>query len=109
MLHRFFCAAGCLWLTTALVGCEAVLPSFYSPPLRQGNYVDQTRVDQLRPGLSRLEVQRLLGTPLLTDPFHRDRWDYYYSYRPRGKVTEQHHIALFFRGDTLDRVETVRP
>lgn len=109
MSYRFFRTAGPLLLAAALAGCEAMLPSFYSPPLRQGNYLDQALVDQLRPGMSRQEVQRLLGTPLVADPFHQNRWDYYYRYRQDGKPIEQRHIALFFTGDTLDRVEAGRP
>lgn len=108
MLHRSLCAVGAL-LLVATAGCESLLPSFYSVPLRQGNYIDQVLIDQLRPGMTRQQVQQLLGTPLVADPFHQNRWDYYYSYRQRGTVPEQRHIALFFTGDTLDRVDSVRP
>ncbi len=120
MLHRSLCAVGAL-LLVATAGCESLLPSFYSVPLRQGNYIDQalidqlrpgmTRqlIDQLRPGMTRQQVQQLLGTPLVADPFHQNRWDYYYSYRQRGTAPEQRHIALFFTGDTLDRVDSARP
>ena len=48
---------------------------------------------------------RIMGTPLVADPFHQNRWDYYYQYGKGGKITEQRHIALFFSGDTLDRIE----
>ena len=108
MLHRTLCAVGAL-LLVATAGCESLLPSFYSVPLRQGNYIDQALIDQLRPGMTRQQVQQLLGTPLVADPFHQNRWDYYYSYRQRGTAPEQRHIALFFTGDTLDRVDSARP
>ncbi|MFZ1326117.1 MAG: outer membrane protein assembly factor BamE [Candidatus Contendobacter sp.] len=108
MLHRSLCAVGAL-LLVATAGCESLLPSFYSVPLRQGNYIDQALIDQLRPGMTRQQVQQLLGTPLVADPFHQNRWDYYYSYRQRGTAPEQRHIALFFTGDTLDRVDSARP
>jgi len=108
MLHRSLCAVGVL-LLVATAGCESLLPSFYSVPLRQGNYIDQALIDQLRPGMTRQQVQQLLGTPLVADPFHQNRWDYYYSYRQRGTAPEQRHIALFFTGDTLDRVDSARP
>jgi len=55
--------------------------------------------------MTRQQVQRIMGTPLVADPFHQNRWDYYYSYRKDGKVVEQRHVALFFTGDTLDRVD----
>ncbi|MDG4550291.1 MAG: outer membrane protein assembly factor BamE [Candidatus Contendobacter sp.] len=104
MSYRSLRAVGVL-LFVFTAGCETPLPSFYSVPIRQGNYIDQTMVGQLRPGMTRPQVQRIMGTPLLTDPFHQNRWDYYYSYREDGKLVEQRHVALFFTGDTLDRVE----
>jgi outer membrane protein assembly factor BamE len=104
MLHRSLLAVGVLLLALN-AGCESFLPSFYSVPIRQGNYLDQTMVDQLRPGMTRQQVQRIMGTPLVADPFHQNRWDYYYSYRKDGQLVEQRHVALFFTGDTLDRVD----
>ncbi|MDS4028431.1 MAG: outer membrane protein assembly factor BamE [Candidatus Contendobacter sp.] len=104
MLHRSLRAVGVLLLVLT-TGCESLLPSFYSAPVRQGNYLDQAMVSQLRSGMTRQQVRRIMGTPLLADPFHQNRWDYYYSYRKDGKLVEQRHVALFFTGDTLDRVD----
>lgn len=104
MLHRSLCAVGAL-LLIATAGCKSWLPSFYSAPVRQGNYLDQALIDQLRPGMTRQQVQQILGTPLVADPFHQNRWDYYYSVRQGGKQTEQRHVALFFTGELLDRVD----
>ena len=104
MFYRSLRAVGLLLLVLT-AGCESLLPSFYSVPVRQGNYLDQAMVSQLRPGMTRQEVQRIMGTPLVADPFHQNRWDYYYSYRKDGKQVEQRHVALFFTGDTLDRVD----
>ncbi len=98
-------AAGVLLLIVLTTGCESLLPSFYSVPVRQGNYLDQAMVGQLRPGMTRQQVQRIMGTPLVTDPFHQNRWDYYYQYGKNGKINEHRHITLFFSGDTLDRIE----
>ena len=104
MLQHSLRAAGVLLLLLA-AGCESSLPSFYSVPIRQGNYLDPTLVSQLRPGMTKAQVQRIAGTPLITDPFHQDRWDYYYHYKQGGNITERHHITLFFKGDTLDRID----
>lgn len=104
MFYRSLRAVGLLLLVLT-AGCESLLPSFYSVPVRQGNYLDQAMVSQLRPGMTRQQVQRIMGTPLVADPFHQNRWDYYYSYRKDGKQVEQRHVALFFTGDTLDRVD----
>jgi len=104
MLHHSLRAVGVLLLVLT-AGCESLLPSLYSVPVRQGNYLDQAMVGQLHPGMTRPQVQRIMGTPLVADPFHQNRWDYYYSYRKDGKLVEQRHVALFFTGDTLARVD----
>jgi len=62
-------------------------------------------VAQLRPGMTRPQVLRIMGTPLIEDPFHQNRWDYYYQYGQGGKISEQRRVTLFFRGETLDRVD----
>ena len=104
MLHHSLRAVGALLLVLT-AGCESLLPSLYSVPVRQGNYLDQAMVGQLHPGMTRPQVQRIMGTLLVADPFHQNRWDYYYSYRKDGKLVEQRHVALFFTGDTLARVD----
>jgi outer membrane protein assembly factor BamE len=104
MRHSFQRAAGVLLLVLT-AGCQSYLPSFYKVPVRQGNYIDQSIVSQLRPGMTKQQVQRIAGTPLIMDPFHQNRWDYYYSYNKGGKLVEQRRITLLFAGDTLDRVD----
>jgi outer membrane protein assembly factor BamE len=74
----------------------------YQIDIRQGNYVDQAMVSQLRKGMTREQVRFVLGTPLLTDPFHADRWDYVYSYTPGGGEEQRRALALFFVDDKLD-------
>jgi outer membrane protein assembly factor BamE len=80
--------------------------SIYRMDIAQGNVVTQDMVDQLKPGMTRNQVRFVLGTPLITDPFHPDRWDYYYSLR-RGseKEPETHRITVLFKGDAMVSVE----
>ncbi|MCB1777972.1 MAG: outer membrane protein assembly factor BamE [Candidatus Competibacteraceae bacterium] len=92
-------------LLALMAGCESLLPSFYTVPVRQGNYIDPAPVSELRPGMTRQQVQRIMGTPLVTDPFHQNRWDYYYQYGKGNKIAEQRRVTLFFSGDALDRVD----
>ncbi|MHB1085772.1 MAG: outer membrane protein assembly factor BamE domain-containing protein [Thiobacillus sp.] len=73
--------------------------------VQQGNALDQENVARLKPGLNRSQVRFLLGTPLVIDPFHTDRWDYVYVNYKAGKLAEQKRITLFFDGDTLARIE----
>lgn len=107
MPHMFLRAAGILLLVLT-AGCESLIPSFYTVPVRQGNYIDKAAVGQLRPGMTKQQVQRALGTPLIADPFHQNRWDYYYQFGKGGTIAERRHVTLFFSGDVLDRIDDRR-
>ncbi len=77
----------------------------YRIDVRQGNYVDQEMVARLKKGMTREQVRFALGTPLIVDAFHADRWDYVYRFQPgRGEI-EQRVLSVFFDGERLDRVE----
>ena len=73
--------------------------------IQQGNYVTQDMVEKLKPGMTRNQVRFVLGTPLVADPFHADRWDYVYVMQKRGRVVEQRRIVIVFKDDKLDRVD----
>jgi outer membrane protein assembly factor BamE len=76
----------------------------YRIDVRQGNMVTQEMVAQLKPGQTRQQVSFILGTPLVTDMFHADRWDYVYRFQPgRGEVQERH-LIVFFDGNKLARL-----
>lgn len=72
--------------------------------VRQGNYVSQDMVAQLKPGQTKDQVRFILGTPLVVDIFHADRWDYVYRFQPgRGEV-EQRRLIVYFKDNRLVRV-----
>ena len=73
--------------------------------IQQGNYVTQDMVDKLKPGMSRSQVRFALGTPLVADAFHNDRWDYVYVMQKRGRVVEQRRIIVVFKDDKLVRID----
>jgi outer membrane protein assembly factor BamE len=76
----------------------------YKIDIQQGNFVSQDMVAQLKPGMTREQVRFLLGTPLLTDIFHGERWDYvYFREAPNGK-REQRKLAVFFADGRLTRL-----
>ncbi len=77
----------------------------YRIDVRQGNYVDQSMVAQLRHGMTREQVRFVLGTPLVVDVFREDRWDYVYLFQPGRGPAEQRVISIFFVDDVLDRVD----
>ena len=94
-----------------LVSCGSVgIPTFgikpYRMEIQQGNFVSQEMVSQLKPGMSQDQVRFVLGTPLITDSFHADRWDYVFR---RQKVNsdelEHRKIAVLFENGKLKRVE----
>ncbi len=78
----------------------------YKLDIQQGNVVSQKQISQLQRGMTKREVRYVLGTPLVTDPFHDHRWDYYYSYKP-GSASDpnERRVTLVFDGDRLDHVD----
>lgn len=84
-------------------------PSFineYKIDIQQGNVLTQEMVAQLKPGQTRDQVRFLLGTPLVTDLFHQQRWDYVYRYQNgQTGAVESRKFAVFFDADgRLERV-----
>lgn len=79
--------------------------SAYRIDVRQGNYVDQAMVAQLRSGMTREQVRFVLGTPLITDMFHENRWDYVYRYTEGWEEAETRRLTLFFIDDKLSSVD----
>ena len=74
----------------------------YRQPIYQGNLIEKTNADQLAVGQSKQQVQSLLGSPSIADPFHANRWDYTASNRTnRRGTTEIKNLTLLFNGDTL--------
>jgi len=90
-------------LTLLLASCSAITP--YKVDVQQGNAITQEMVAKLKPGMSKSQVRFILGTPLLTDVFHADRWDYVFVDEKGGKVKERRKVAVLFKGDVLERVE----
>jgi outer membrane protein assembly factor BamE len=93
-------------ILTLVSGCSLSVPSFYKTEIRQGNYIDQAMIQGLKPGMTKSQVQLLLGSPLLMDPFHTDRWDYVYYFQRGNSPVERRHISLFFEGEILSRLST---
>lgn len=95
-------------LATSLLlgGCSVTsLISPYRIDVRQGNFVDQRMVSQLRPGMTREQVRFVLGTPLVVDMFRGDRWDYVYRYTEGWGEPQTRTLSLFFENDLLSSVE----
>jgi outer membrane protein assembly factor BamE len=81
------------------------IPLVYKIDVQQGNVVTQDMLAQLTPGMEKNKVRIIMGTPLIVDVFHQDRWDYVYTTQEGGGIRGQRHVAIFFRNDRLVRVE----
>ncbi len=77
----------------------------YRIDIVQGNVVTKEQLALLKPGVTRNQVREIVGTPLLTDPFHAERWDYVFSIRRPGTPPQKRNVVLRFNGDTLAAVE----
>lgn len=83
-----------------ITGCEP-----HRIDIQQGNRVNPEAFEQLKLGMTRNQVVYLLGTPLLKDPFHKDRWDYIYYLKPGNKAVKQSRLTLYFNDDQLSRID----
>lgn len=95
-------AATSILLLAACSVTEKLTP--YKIDIQQGNVVTQEMVAKLKPGMTKAQVRFVLGTPLIADAFHANRWDYVYRYQKAGKLTEERKLALFFDKELLQRV-----
>lgn len=100
---RSLAVAGAMAL--GLAGCSARMPTAYSPPLQQGNVIEQESLSKLKLGMTRSQVRFLLGTPLVVDVFRNDRWDYVYFLRRQGQAPQQRRVTVIFDGDLLARID----
>lgn len=73
--------------------------------VQQGNIVTLENLNKLKIGMDARQVRFIMGTPMLTDPFHANRWDYYYSMKPGRGEQVQYRATLYFKDDHLERIE----
>jgi len=94
----------------ASIVCVPLLGACFLTPhkidVQQGNYLDAQTVSKLKPDMTRSQVRFLLGTPLISDPFHPERWDYVYMDFKGGTLKQQKRLTLYFDGDQLKRALT---
>ena len=106
MLIRFGILLACvLVLPACATEGDFKLPGVYRLDIQQGNVIDQEMVDKLKPGMDKNQVRFILGTPVLVDTFHADRWEYVFMYSEGGRRREQRHITVYFKDDKLTHVD----
>jgi len=105
--------AATLAIAGALAGCQSLQTSEnflgiltpYRVEVVQGNVITSEQVALAKPGLTRAQVREVLGSPLLADPFHADRWDYVFTIRRQGAEPQLRRIVVRFKSDVLESIE----
>lgn len=88
-------------------GCSSLrFPGVYKVRVQQGNFIEKKMVDQLKVGMTKRQVQYIMGTALLQDTFAPDRWDYLFMVQRGGEVLIDKRFTVYFANATLDRWET---
>jgi outer membrane protein assembly factor BamE len=91
----------------SLAGCSNTqFPGIYRLPIEQGNIITQEMVDQLKPGMSRSQVEYIMGSSVIKDSFNPDRWDYVYTLRRGDLSREQKNLTVFFEDDKMAYFES---
>ena len=109
-------AAGVLLIASAgLGGCQSMLQSSdsifgvitpYKVEIVQGNVITKEQAALVKPGKTRTQVRDELGSPLLTDVYHADRWDYEFTIRRQGAEPQNRKVVVRFEGDALKSIDT---
>jgi outer membrane protein assembly factor BamE len=99
-----FALAGCGAFDSATHSFASMITP-YKVEIVQGNFVSKEQVEALQPGMTREQVRQVLGTPLVTDMFHAERWDYVFTMRRQGVAPQERHLTVFFKGDTMDHFQ----
>ena len=103
-MRKFVYLIFILAFTLGISGCSGKLFTVYKIDVQQGNAVDFENVEMLKVGMTRDQVKFLLGTPLVADIFHPDRWDYVYYLIPGYGERERRHLTVYFNGDSVSEI-----
>jgi len=77
----------------------------YRPDVIQGNVVTTEQMALVKEGMSRVQVKEVLGSPLITDPFHADRWDYVFTLKRQGFDDQQRSFVVLFDKDKVQKID----
>ncbi|MDO4904623.1 MAG: outer membrane protein assembly factor BamE [Lautropia sp.] len=96
-------------LATLNAGCASDRSSsgFLKPyrfSIPQGNYVSQEMLDEVKEGMNRDQVRLMIGTPLLTDVFHPNRWDYVFRFQYPNGDSELRRVIVFFEDERVSEI-----
>jgi len=86
-------------------GCSLDMLTIYKIDVQQGNALEQQDVDRIRAGMNKQQVEFVLGKPLLESPFHSDRWDYVFYYKPGYTDPSRARVTIWFEDNLVTKVE----
>lgn len=90
----------CIFLILSAVG-----GCVYQANISQGNLFEQEELEQIKVGMTSSQVRFLLGTPMVDDPFHKERWDYIYFLKiGRGDAVSKRWLSIYFDGDNVTKI-----
>lgn len=94
------------FILSLLIACTPIQDSslIYRHDIQQGNEIDTQMLLQLKPDMTKAQVKFILGTPLIQDSFHKNRWDYIFVLIKNGKKVERRHVILNFEKDLLKSI-----
>jgi outer membrane protein assembly factor BamE len=99
-LRRSLARAAAVAATVWLAACV------YRPTIQQGNLLQLDEIEQVKVGMTRSQVRYVLGTPMVSDPFEPDRWDYVYTLQKgHDKHIDRAHFVVLFEADKVVRVD----
>ena len=91
--------------TTLLSACTDWLPEAHKLDIQQGNTIKLEQVESLEIGMTKSEVRKIMGSPMLSDPFHNQRWDYIYRFIPNKGFERKSLLTLYFEDDMLVKID----
>lgn len=99
--RKYLIIAGLL----SLNACASWLPEAHKLDLHQGNTIKLEQVESIAPGMTKAEVRKVMGEPMLADPFHNQRWDYIYRFVPNKGFVRKSLLTLYFEEDILVKID----
>ena len=99
MFKKYIKNLSSLFMVVFFISCSSFTP--YKVPVLQGNLFEEKDIDKLSEGLTMDQVQFILGTALIKDPFHSQRWDYYYSVKVGTEILSERKISILFNENNL--------
>ena len=103
ILMKFFRILSTLPLLIFTLSACSLKP--YHIPIDQGHALSAKEISQIKPGMSKDQIQYLLGTPNLVDPFHPEIWNYIHTSKKNHQAMSNYQLVLFFKDDKLSKIE----